>query len=83
MEAAGFILKPVEKRAFCATMERVLRRRLGVKKSCFVPVHNRAPVNAQADRATVFENRLHPGLTDGGDASVNQKLSEPSAGSGE
>ena len=33
VEAAGFILKPVVEESFWATMERVVRRRLGVKKT--------------------------------------------------
>lgn len=42
VEAAGFILKPVEEENFWSTMERVVRRRLGVKKAVLSVVHNRA-----------------------------------------
>ena len=44
VEAAGFILKPVEEENFWSTMERVVRRRLGLKKAVLSVVHNRVNV---------------------------------------
>lgn len=79
MEAAGFILKPVEEESFWSTMERVVRRRLGVKKAVLSLVHNRVNVELPLERLAWFENRLHRvfvKLTDGEVLSVNQKLSE-------
>ena len=79
VEAAGFILKPVEEESFWATMERVVRRRLGVKKAVLSVVHNRVNVELPLERLAWFENRLHRvfvKLTDGEVLSVNQKLSE-------
>lgn len=79
VEAAGFILKPVEEESFWSTMERVVRRRLGVKKAVLSLVHNRVNVELPLERLAWFENRLHRvfvKLTDGEVLSVNQKLSE-------
>lgn len=79
VEAAGFILKPVEEENFWSTMERVVRRRLGVKKAVLSVVHNRVNVELPLERLAWFENRLHRvfvKLTDGEVLSVNQKLSE-------
>ena len=79
VEAAGFILKPVEEESFWSTMERVVRRRLGVKKAVLSVVHNRVNVELPLERLAWFENRLHRvfvKLTDGEVLSVNQKLSE-------
>lgn len=79
VEAAGFILKPVEEESFRATMERVMRRRLGVKKAVLPVVHNRVNVELPLERLAWFENRLHRvfvKLADGEILSVNQKLSE-------
>lgn len=79
VEAAGFILKPVEEENFWSTMERVVRRRLGVKKAVLSLVHNRVNVELPLERLAWFENRLHRvfvKLTDGEVLSVNQKLSE-------
>lgn len=79
VEAAGFILKPVEEESFRATMERVMRRRLGVKKAVLPVVHNRVNVELPLERLAWFENRLHRvfvKLSDGEILSVNQKLSE-------
>ena len=79
VEAAGFILKPVEEESFWATMERVVRRRLGVKKAVLPVVHNRVNVVLPLERLAWFENRLHRvfvKLADGEILSVNQKLSE-------
>ena len=59
VEAAGFILKPVEEESFWSTMERVVRRRLGVKKSVLSLVHNRVNVELPLERLAWFENRLH------------------------
>lgn len=79
VEAAGFILKPVEEENFWSTMERVVRRRLGLKKAVLSVVHNRVNVELPLERLAWFENRLHRvfvKLTDGEVLSVNQKLSE-------
>ena len=79
VNAAGFILKPVERKSFWATMERVVRRRLGVKKAVLPVVHNRVNVELPLERLAWFENRLHRvfvKLADGEILSVNQKLSE-------
>lgn len=79
VEAAGFILKPVEEENLWSTMERVVRRRLGVKKAVLSLVHNRVNVELPLERLAWFENRLHRvfvKLTDGEVLSVNQKLSE-------
>ena len=79
VEATGFILKPVEEESFWSTMERVVRRRLGVKKAVLSLVHNRVNVELPLERLAWFENRLHRvfvKLTDGEVLSVNQKLSE-------
>ena len=77
VEAAGFILKPVEEENFWSTMERVVRRRLGVKKAVLSVVHNRVNVELPLERLAWFENRLHRvfvKLTDGEVLSVNQFL---------
>ena len=79
VEAAVFILKPVVEESFWATMERVVRRRLGVKKTVLPVVHNRVNVELPLERLAWFENRLHRvfvKLADGEILSVNQKLSE-------
>ena len=77
--AAGFILKPVERKSFWATMERVVKQRLGEEDACISVVHNRVPLKLKLERIAWFENRLHRvfvKLTDGEVLSVNQKLSE-------
>lgn len=69
----------VEEESFWATMERVVRRRLGVKKAVLPVVHNRVNVELPLERLAWFENRLHRvfvKLADGEILSVNQKLSE-------
>ena len=79
VEAAGFILKPVEEENFWSTMERVVRRRLGVKKAVLSVVHNRVNVELPLERLAWFENRLHRvfvTLTDGEVISIHQKLTE-------
>ena len=79
VEAAGFILKPVEEENFRSTMERVMRRRLGLKKAVLSVVHNRVNVELPLERLAWFENRLHRvfvRLTDGEVLGINQKLSE-------
>ena len=79
VNAAGFILKPVERKSFWATMERVVKQRLGEEDACISVVHNRVPLKLKLERIAWFENRLHRvfvKLTDGEVLSVNQKLSE-------
>lgn len=79
VEAAGFILKPVEEENFKATMERVVERRLGVKSAVLSVVHNRVNVELPLDRVAWFENRLHRvfvTLADGEVLSIHHKLSQ-------
>ena len=68
VNAAGFILKPVERKSFWATMERVVKQRLGEEDACISVVHNRVPLKLKLERIAWFENRLHRvfvTLTDG------------------
>lgn len=79
VEAAGFILKPVQEADFKSTMQRVMKRYLGVKQAVLSVVHNRVNVKLSLERLAWFENRLHRvfvRLTDGEVLSINQKLSE-------
>lgn len=79
VEAAGFILKPVEEENFRATMDRVVERRLGVKSAVLSVVHNRVNVELPLDRVVWFENRLHRvfvTLADGEVLSIHHKLSQ-------
>ena len=79
VNAAGFILKPGERKSCWATMERVVKQRLGEEDACISVVHNRVPLKLKLERIAWFENRLHRvfvKLTDGEVLSVNQKLSE-------
>ena len=79
VNAAGFILKPVERKSFWATMERVVKQRLGEEDACISVVHNRVPLKLKLERIAWFENRLHRvfvTLTDGEVISIHQKLTE-------
>ena len=79
VEAAGFILKPVEERTFRDTMERVVSRRLMAESAVISVVHNRVNVELALKRVAWFENRLHRvfvTLTDGEVLSINEKLSK-------
>ena len=79
VNAAGFILKPVGKKKFEATMERVVKQRLGGDDACISVVHNRVPLQLKLERIAWFENRLHRvfvTLTDGEVISIHQKLTE-------
>ena len=79
VNAAGFILKPVERKNFQATMERVARQRLGEEEASISVVHNRVPLKLKLERIAWFENRLHRvfvTLTDGEVISIHQKLTE-------
>lgn len=77
VNAAGFILKPVEKASFEATMERVAARRLNALGDCIAVIHNRVLLNLKLEQIAWFENRLHRvfvTLTGGEALSINQKL---------
>lgn len=83
VNAAGFVLKPVEQKNFTATMERVLSRHLGIKDASISVIHNRVPVKLKLERIAWFENRLHRvfvALTDGEVLAIHQKLAELQAG---
>ena len=79
VNAAGFILKPVERNHFEATMERVVNQYLGEREACISVIHNRVPVHLKLERIAWFENRLHRvfvTLTSGETLAIGQKLSE-------
>lgn len=79
VEAAGFVLKPLEETHFRETMERVVNRRLGTKSAVLPVIHNRVNIDLPLERLAWFENRLHRvyvTLTDGEVLSINQKLSQ-------
>jgi len=79
VNAAGFILKPVERNHFEATMERVVNQYLGEREACISVIHNRVPVHLKLERIAWFENRLHRvfvTLTGGETLAIGQKLSE-------
>lgn len=83
VNAAGFVLKPVEKKNFTATMERVVSRHLGIKDASISVIHNRVPVTLKLERIAWFENRLHRvfvALADGETLAIHQKLAELQAG---
>ena len=58
VEAAGFILKPVEEENFWSTMERG-EAQAGSEKAVLSVVHNRVNVELPLERLAWFENRLH------------------------
>ena len=79
VNAAGFILKPVERNHFEATMERVVNQYLGEREACISVIHNRVPVHLKLERIAWFENRLHRvfvTLTSGETLAIGQKLSD-------
>ena len=73
VNAAGFILKPVERNHFEATMERVVNQYLGEREACISVIHNRVPVHLKLERIAWFENRLHRVFVT---LAIGQKLSE-------
>lgn len=79
VNAAGFILKPVDRTNFETTMERVVKQYLGAEDAWITVVHNRVPVRLKLGRIAWFENRLHRvsvTLTDGEVLFVHQKLAQ-------
>lgn len=79
VEAAGFVLKPVEETGFRDTMERITSRLPGGRSAVLSVIHNRVNVELPLERVAWFENRLHRvfvTLTDGEVLSINQKLSQ-------
>lgn len=79
VNAAGFVLKPVERKNFEATMERVVRQRLGIRDAYINVVHNRVPVRLNLERIAWFENRLHRvyvTLTDGDTLAIHHNLAK-------
>lgn len=79
VEAAGFILKPVEEENFTRTLERVSARRLGALPAFINVIHNRVPVKLNLERVAWFENRLHRvyvALEGGEVLTIHQKLSQ-------
>lgn len=79
VNAAGFVLKPVEKANFDATMDRVMKKCLGISDAWLSVIHNRVPVRLKLERIAWFENRLHRvyvTLTDGEILAIHQKLGE-------
>lgn len=78
VNAAGFLLKPVNQKDFDETMERVMKQRLNLKEESISVVINRVPVKLQLERVLYFENRLHRVyaiLTDGSEFAIGQRLS--------
>lgn len=79
VNAAGFVLKPVQWEHFCATLERVLSEQLKERHAYLTVTHNRVPVKLKLDRVAFLENRLHRvyvTLLGGETLAVSHKLSE-------
>ena len=79
VNAAGFVLKPVEAERLEATLERVLRQYLGERRAVLTVTHNRVPVQLKLEKVVYFENRLHRvyvALDDGELLTISHKLSE-------
>ena len=79
VNAAGFVLKPVQKERFCATLDRVLSQQLKEQNAYLTVTHNRVPVKLRLDRVAFLENRLHRvyvTLSGGETLAVGHKLSE-------
>lgn len=79
VNAAGFVLKPVEAERLEATLERVMRQYLGERRAVLTVTHNRVPVQLKLEKVVYFENRLHRvyvALDDGELLTISHKLSE-------
>lgn len=79
VNAAGFLLKPVQEEAFQETMTRVLEQRLQVRAAVISVIHNRVPLTLRLSKVISFENRLHRvyvNLSDGEVLTLNQKIGE-------
>ena len=79
VNAAGFVLKPVEAERLEATLERVLRQYLGERRAVLTVPPNRVPVQLKLEKVVYFENRLHRvyvALDDGELLTISHKLSE-------
>lgn len=79
VNAAGFLLKPIEKANFIETMARVERQYLAPETASIEVLHNRVPVTLPLDRIAYLESRLHQVtvvLSDGEMLTVHQKLQE-------
>ena len=50
VNAAGFVLKPVEPERLEATLERVLRQYLGERRAVLTVTHNRVPVQLKLEK---------------------------------
>lgn len=78
VNAAGFILKPIQKDEVADTLSRVMAQYLKSESSISI-IHNRIPISLSFCKILYFENRLHRVyvmLTDGEIVTTHQKLSE-------
>lgn len=79
VNAAGFILKPIEQTFFNETMDRVTEQKLGLTPEYLSVVHNRVPIKIALNRIQYLENKLRKVsivMSDGEIYTVGQKLSQ-------
>lgn len=79
VNAAGFLLKPIEESNFRETITRVEAQYLSPEEPAIEVLHNRVPVTLPLKRITYLESRLHQVnvvLDDGEMLTVHQKLQE-------
>ncbi len=79
VNAAGFLLKPLQQEAFNETMERVMRQKLMSHDATLSIVYDHVPMKLPLAQIVLLENQLHRvhiRLTDGHSYTINQKLSE-------
>ena len=79
VNAAGFLLKPIEESNFRETLTRVEAQYLAPEEPAIEVLHNRVPVTLPLKRIAYLESRLHQVsvvLDDGEMLTVHQKLQE-------
>ena len=79
VNAAGFLLKPIEESNFRETLTRVEAQYLAPEEPAIEGLHNRVPVTLPLKRIAYLESRLHQVsvvLDDGEMLTVHQKLQE-------
>ena len=79
VNAAGFLLKPIEEANFNETISRVEAQYLAPETAVIEVLHNRVPVALPLEKIAYLESRLHQVsvvLADGESLTVHQKLQE-------
>lgn len=79
VNASGFLLKPLQEKAFNETMERVMRQKLVSHDATLSIVYNHVTMKLPLDQIVLLENQLHRvhiKLVDGHNYTISQKLSE-------